>query len=191
MEKFCVSPLRSAYILRMRTHMEWMVLTHMRRVSAMAERRSFISFAALLVKVMARIFSGGTPISPTRWAMRAVKTRVLPLPAPASTRTAPSVVSTGSRCSSFKSKTFMEDIISYPPRFDKRLDAAHTPPPPNASAAKRERPHPPLALGRQADPLPPSPAAQPCGFACFLRSNCSSRLKRSNAFKYFSESSKV
>ena len=137
MEKFCVSPLRSAYILRMRTHMEWIVLTHIRRVSAMAERRSFISFAALLVKVMARIFSGGTPISPTRWAMRAVKTRVLPLPAPASTRTAPSVVSTGSRCSSFKSKTFMEDIISYPPRFDKRLGAAHTPPP-----AKRKRPRP-------------------------------------------------
>ena len=134
MEKFCVSPLRSAYILRMRTHMEWMVLTHMRRVSAMAERRSFISFAALLVKVMARIFSGGTPISPTRWAMRAVKTRVLPLPAPASTRTAPSVVSTGSRCSSFRSKTFMEDIISYPPRFDKRLDAAPT------SIGNRSRP---------------------------------------------------
>ena len=181
MEKFCVSPLRSAYILRMRTHMEWMVLTHIRRVSAMAERRSFISFAALLVKVMARIFSGGTPISPTRWAMRAVKTRVLPLPAPASTRTAPSVVSTGSRCSSFKSKTFMEDIISYPPHFDKRLDAAHTPPPANGSALARS-----WAASR-----PASARAQPCGFACFLRSNCSSRLKRSNAFKYFSESSKV
>lgn len=49
----------------------------------------------------------------------------------------PSVVSTGSRCSSFKSKTFMEDIISYPPRFDKRLDAAHTPPPANGSALAR------------------------------------------------------
>ena len=188
MEKFCVSPLRSAYILRMRTHMEWMVLTHMRRVSAMAERRSFISFAALLVKVMARIFSGGTPISPTRWAMRAVKTRVLPLPAPASTRTAPSVVSTGSRCSSFRSKTFMEDIISYPPRFDKRLDAAQT----SIGNRSRKRQASPAAerLGAKPTRFRPPPA-HPCGFACFLLSNCSSRLKRSSAFKYFSESSKV
>ena len=33
------------------------------------------------------------------WAMRVVSTRVLPVPAPASTRTGPSSVSTASRCS--------------------------------------------------------------------------------------------
>ena len=127
MEKFCVRPRLSAYILKMRTHMEWMVLTHMRRVSAMRESRSFISLAALLVKVMARIFSGGTPRSSTRWAMRAVKTRVLPLPAPASTSTAPSVVSTGSRCSSLSFISFMKNIIPYPPKFDKHLPRAERP----------------------------------------------------------------
>ena len=36
------------------------------------------------------------------WAMRVVSTRVLPVPAPASTSTGPSVVSTASRCSGFR-----------------------------------------------------------------------------------------
>ena len=52
---------------RMRTHILWMVHTHMLSApSIMAERRSFISFAALLVKVMARIDEGYTPFSSTR-----------------------------------------------------------------------------------------------------------------------------
>ena len=42
--------------------------------------RSAISLAALLVKVMARIDSGITPIFSIRYAMRKVMTRVLPLP---------------------------------------------------------------------------------------------------------------
>ncbi len=36
------------------------------------------------------------------WAMRVVSTRVLPVPAPARTRTGPSMVSTASRCSGFR-----------------------------------------------------------------------------------------
>ncbi len=35
------------------------------------------------------------------WAMRVVRTRVLPVPAPARTSTGPSVVSTAARCSGF------------------------------------------------------------------------------------------
>ncbi len=37
------------------------------------------------------------------WAMRVVSTRVLPVPAPASTSTGPSSVSTASRCSGLRS----------------------------------------------------------------------------------------
>jgi hypothetical protein len=64
--------------------------------------RSFISRAALLVKVTARICEGKAFPVARMWAMRVVSTRVLPVPAPASTRTGPSVVSTASRCSGFR-----------------------------------------------------------------------------------------
>ena len=59
--------------------------------------RSFISSAALLVKVMARIERASTPRSSSR-AMRVVTTRVLPEPAPASTSMGPRSCSTASRC---------------------------------------------------------------------------------------------
>ncbi len=45
-------------------------------------RRSAISAAALLVKVMARMDSGAMPWA-RRWAMRMVRVRVLPVPGPA------------------------------------------------------------------------------------------------------------
>ena len=48
--------------------------------------------AALFVNVSARIAQGGTPWFSTRLAIRYVNTRVLPLPAPASTSNGPSVV---------------------------------------------------------------------------------------------------
>ena len=48
---------------------------------ASASIRSRISPAALLVKVMARMFSAGDP-RPSRWATRRVMTRVLPDPRP-------------------------------------------------------------------------------------------------------------
>ena len=64
MEKFWVKPRRSAYILRMRTHILWMVQIHILAApSTMTERRSRISFAALLVKVMARMEEGYTPFT--------------------------------------------------------------------------------------------------------------------------------
>ena len=55
-----------------------------------APTRSFISPAALLVNVIARSSNGETPCSPIRYAMRWVRTRVLPEPAPATTRSGPS-----------------------------------------------------------------------------------------------------
>ena len=64
--------------------------------------RSFISLAALLVKVSARIDHGLTPQFSIRFAIRYVRTRVLPLPAPARTSRGPSAVVTASRCSSLR-----------------------------------------------------------------------------------------
>src|SRR5262245_21578958 len=62
-----------------------------------AATRSFISPAALLVKVMARIWNGEIFRSATRYAIRCVSRRVLPEPAPATTRTGPSGAVTASR----------------------------------------------------------------------------------------------
>ena len=70
---------------RIRTHALWKVMTHIAfaRGPTSCSTRSFISPAALLVKVIARIWPGWTLRSPSRYAMRWVSTRVLPEPAPA------------------------------------------------------------------------------------------------------------
>src|ERR1035437_3678707 len=83
----------------MRTQNAWNVITHIARDVGPTSfaSRSRISPAALFVKVIARILCGGTPRSPTRLATRYVRTRVLPEPAPASSRSGPSVVVTASR----------------------------------------------------------------------------------------------
>ncbi len=67
----------------------------------MADMRAFISRAALLVKVTARIWLGQALRLAIRCASRAVSAAVLPVPAPASTSTGPSVVSTASRWGGF------------------------------------------------------------------------------------------
>ncbi len=62
-------PSRCASLRRMRTHAEWKVIVHMvlaARVPRSAWMRSFISAAALLVKVIARISPGRTPRSAMR-----------------------------------------------------------------------------------------------------------------------------
>ena len=64
--------------------------------------RSRISRAALFVKVIARIWPGATLRSRTRKAIRCVRARVLPLPAPATISTGPSVCSTASRWMSLR-----------------------------------------------------------------------------------------
>src|SRR6185503_10899414 len=94
----------SACRRRIRTQVPWNVPSHTRR-SAPAPRRdaarSFISRAALFVNVKARIPSGASPRSWTRWAIRPVRTRVFPLPAPARTRSGPPGCSTAWRCTGF------------------------------------------------------------------------------------------
>src|SRR6266536_3129786 len=86
-----------------RAQAEWKVDTSMAFTAPPTSpcRRSFISRAALLVKVIARIEPGGTPRSRTRCAIRWVSTRVLPDPAPATIRVGPSVASTAWRWASF------------------------------------------------------------------------------------------
>src|SRR5262245_24050220 len=84
----------------MREHAEWNVLTHIRRATGPTSEatRSFISPAALLVNVMARRPNGETRFDAIRYATRRVSTRVLPEPAPATTRIGPSGALAASRC---------------------------------------------------------------------------------------------
>ena len=100
MVKLFENPRRSASARSMRTHMLWKVDTHMPRLRGPTRpcRRSRISAAALLVNVMAKISHGATFKSSRMCAMRYVSTRVLPDPAPAKTKSGPSVHSTAARC---------------------------------------------------------------------------------------------
>jgi hypothetical protein len=84
---------------------EWKVPSHgMPSIAPPLMRltRSFISRAALLVKVTARIWLGQARRVAIRCARRAVSAAVLPVPAPARTSTGPSVVSTASRWGAFR-----------------------------------------------------------------------------------------
>ena len=65
--------------------------------------RSRISFAALLVNVIARISIGRALPVASSHAIRWVSTRVLPEPAPASTSSGPSACVTASRCGGLRS----------------------------------------------------------------------------------------
>src|SRR5512145_2461502 len=95
-----VKPMRSASRRSRRAESAWKVPIQ-RPDGARPRRRdtrSRISPAALLVKVTAKIRSGGTPSASISRAMRAVRTRVFPDPAPARTRSGPWTCSTASRC---------------------------------------------------------------------------------------------
>ena len=85
--------------------------------------RRRISFADLLVKVTQSMFEGRMPTSFTRYANLCARARVLPLPAPAITRTKPSVVVTASRCSVFSPLSIS---LIFPP-LNKRGAAARSP----------------------------------------------------------------
>ena len=78
-------PMASAWRRRMRTHEEWKVEIHIPSAAPPTSwcTRSRISLAALLVKVMARIWLGHASRLEMRLAMRRVSTLVLPEPAPA------------------------------------------------------------------------------------------------------------
>ena len=95
----------SAYSLKNLMNTEWNVPIQMRRAClspTIAAMRSFISPAAFLVKVRARMRSGGTPRD-IKYAIREVRTRVFPEPAPAIISSGPSVHLTAASCSGFKS----------------------------------------------------------------------------------------
>ncbi len=63
-----MKPSRFAFSRKIRTHAEWNVITHMTRarLPTTAATRSFISPAALLVKVIAKTSDGATCRSPSR-----------------------------------------------------------------------------------------------------------------------------
>ena len=89
----------------MRPQAAWKVRIQIARAVCPSIRssRSRISPAALFVNVIARISFGFTPHARMRCATRYVRTRVFPEPAPATTRSGPSVASTASRWASFRS----------------------------------------------------------------------------------------
>ena len=83
-----------------RAQAAWKVITHIRRETppTSEETRSRISSAALLVKVIARIWFGcARPVASSQ-AIRCVRARVLPDPAPARISSGPSPKVTASRC---------------------------------------------------------------------------------------------
>ena len=104
MEKLLRHPSRSMSCRRTFTPKAWKVDTvrFWSFLPVFSFTRSSISLAALLVKVRARIWLWGMPLS-SMWAMRYVMTLVLPLPAPAMMSSGPSVVVTASNCSWFSS----------------------------------------------------------------------------------------
>ncbi|CAB4748678.1 unannotated protein [freshwater metagenome] len=102
-----VTPSRDDSLRRIRTHALWKVDTHMTRARAptSSATRSFISPAALFVKVMARISPGWASPVASRWAIRRVSTLVLPEPAPATMSNGPPRCSTAARWDSLRSST--------------------------------------------------------------------------------------
>ena len=72
------------------------------RLPTRSSTRSFISAAALLVKVIARIEPGWALRSEISHAMRRVSTRVLPEPAPATTSSGAPACTTAARWGSLR-----------------------------------------------------------------------------------------
>ena len=93
--------------------MPWNVPIHRGRVETRSRPpvRSRISPAALFVKVTASTPRGETWSTWISHARRCTSTRVLPLPAPASTRTCLSLAVTASRCGSLSSSSRWETSI--------------------------------------------------------------------------------
>src|SRR3990172_3316754 len=95
--------------------MEWKVAMRGGRIpagSTSSSTRRRISPAALFVNVTARTWRGWTPSTPRRKAMRWAMTRVLPLPAPARTRSGPRVAITASRCTGFSGPRIASRLTS-------------------------------------------------------------------------------
>ena len=103
--KFWGNPASDQCCLSSRWASPWKVPTHMPWVGkpSMVSMRRRISRAALLVKVTASTALGETPSARISQAIRCTRTRVLPEPAPASTRRLPGSAATASRCAALRS----------------------------------------------------------------------------------------
>ena len=114
MVKLLFSPTSSAWRRSTRTPMAWKVPSHIPSAAPPIRlaTRSSISRAALLVKVTARICDGRARPVIKRLAIRVVSTRVLPVPAPASTSNGPPWWITASRCSSFSPSRWAVDVTA-------------------------------------------------------------------------------
>ena len=91
-----------------------MLTTICRAVASPTNRvnRSRISSAALLVNVMASRRCGETPFSRSRYAMRCVNVRVLPVPGPATIISDDSTHDAASRCSGFNPASISPSCVS-------------------------------------------------------------------------------
>src|SRR3989442_7088092 len=100
----CGSPASRWCARSIRLHRPWKVPIHMPRVftGSIALTRVSISRAALLVKVTARMPPGVTRPLFTSQAVRVVRTRVLPLPAPARISACSSASVTAASCSGLR-----------------------------------------------------------------------------------------
>ena len=124
---------------RIRTHIEWNVETHIAfaRRPTSAATRSRISAAALLVNVMAMNCPGPTPWWRICQAMRWVRTRVLPDPAPATISSGEPVCTTASRWGGFMPSSSGSSAGSGRPVSRRTAAPAPASPPPAAAAARR------------------------------------------------------
>ena len=101
------NPAAAAFARNIRRHIEWNVPHHISDAcqdvpDENVAKRDFISFAALFVNVRAITCHGNANDLFNIYAIRVVKTRVLPVPAPDSTNNGPSVVSTDNFCSGLR-----------------------------------------------------------------------------------------
>src|SRR5262249_9132014 len=127
MENDDLSPSALPSARRIRTHIEWNVLTHIDRARGLtsAVTRSFISPAALLVNVIASTWPGRTSRSASRYATRYVSTRVLPDPAPATMSSGLPWWTTALRCCGFSpSSRVSTSVLMVPASLRARTDGA-------------------------------------------------------------------
>ena len=112
MVKLLSKPILSINLLRNLTQLEWKVITQTKLPSSPIRLviLSFISLAALLVKVIAIILYGSICLSFIKYAILCISTPVLPEPAPAKSKSGPSVVKTACFCLSFN-LSYIVDIV--------------------------------------------------------------------------------
>jgi hypothetical protein len=128
--KPCVRPASRQWMRKRRCDKPWNVPIQRLRVGtpSRASTRSRISAAALFVNVTASTCCAATPPTRMTHAIRCTSTRVLPLPAPASTSVGWSGAVTASRCAGFKGSMMSVTSIGsrgVPRAFRRSLEQSH------------------------------------------------------------------